>query len=150
MTLFWIKSDTVVLYFLFEHPMSILSSRYFHFSFKLTEVPLPVRFIFIYLVPEDWRHDVTEVGRTMGTLLSNPVSPLCQSSTNEGIFFKYFERACVDDYLGEKRCQATIIIKGLNGEEDLAVNLFLVKSRVKTIDLFIEGFQDVVSNMDFY
>ena len=46
----------------------------FNINFQLTEIPLPVRFIFIYLVPDDWDRDVREVGRTMGTLLSNPVS----------------------------------------------------------------------------
>ncbi len=44
--------------------------------FQVAEVPLPVRFIFLYLVPEN--HDGfpvshIEVGRTMATLLSNPV-----------------------------------------------------------------------------
>ena len=46
---------------------------------KLTEVPLPVRFIFIYMVPDFWGNDVREVGRTMGTLLSNPVSLYCNN-----------------------------------------------------------------------
>ena len=40
---------------------------------QLAEVPLPVRFIFIYLVPPQYKKEHLEVGRTMATLLSNPV-----------------------------------------------------------------------------
>ena len=39
----------------------------------MAEVPLPVRFIFVYLVPEGYGKDPLEVGRAMGTMLSNPV-----------------------------------------------------------------------------
>lgn len=41
---------------------------------NLTEVPLPTRFIFVLLGPEDGGMDYLEVGRSLSTLMSNQVS----------------------------------------------------------------------------
>ena len=40
---------------------------------NLTEVPLPVRFLFLLLGPEDSGMDYHEVGRSISTLMSNQV-----------------------------------------------------------------------------
>ncbi len=40
---------------------------------QLIEVPLPMRFIFIYMQPTNHTANYHEIGRSMGTLLSNPV-----------------------------------------------------------------------------
>ena len=41
---------------------------------NLTEVPLPVRFIFILMGPSDSTLDYHEIGRSISTLLANTVS----------------------------------------------------------------------------
>ncbi len=41
---------------------------------NLTEVPLPVRFIFILMGPQSANLDYHEIGRSISTLLSNTVS----------------------------------------------------------------------------
>ena len=43
---------------------------------NLTEVPLPVRFIFILMGPNESNLDYHEIGRSISTLLANTVSRL--------------------------------------------------------------------------
>jgi hypothetical protein len=42
---------------------------------NLTEVPVPVRYIFVALAPKTKGNRVKELGRTMGTLFSDEVGP---------------------------------------------------------------------------
>lgn len=44
-----------------------------HLLGDLTEVPVPVRFIFLLLGPSDGRLDYHEIGRSMATLMSDKV-----------------------------------------------------------------------------
>jgi len=48
---------------------------------NLTEVPLPVRFLFLLLGPEDSGMDYHEVGRSISTLMSNQVCLLVSMAT---------------------------------------------------------------------
>ena len=41
---------------------------------NLTEVPLPVRFLFVLLGPSDGHMDYHEIGRSISTLMANTVS----------------------------------------------------------------------------
>lgn len=50
------------------------SSLQSHLLGDLTEVPVPVRFIYFLLGPEDSELDYHEVGRAMATLMSDKVS----------------------------------------------------------------------------
>ena len=45
-----------------------------HLLGDLTEVPIPVRFIYFLLGPQDSELDYHEVGRSMATLMSDKVS----------------------------------------------------------------------------
>ena len=47
---------------------------------NLTEVPLPVRFVFILLGPENSYMDYHEVGRSISTLMSNQVLTILSSA----------------------------------------------------------------------
>ncbi len=48
-----------------------------HLLGNLTEVPVPVRFIFLLLGPCDGQLDYHEIGRSMATLMTDKVHAMC-------------------------------------------------------------------------
>ena len=66
-------SDTVYRKKRLVLPSTPFSSTQSHVLGDLTEAPVPVRFLYLLLGPEDGPQDYHEVGRAMATLMSDKV-----------------------------------------------------------------------------